>query len=1137
MNCTFQENQALWGGGMFLEFHDHTNNNTAYIDSCQFLNNSCSYTQQSGTAGGGMRIGHYIYYNTFGRGNNVTIENSDFKFNAALNGGGLSISATLQNQSESNLTTISLSFCKFEKNVARLGSALHVDGFPLILFGQMLSVFVKYSSITGNSVEFLKPLNLEHEPYQVGVGTVYVHKVPLKFQGNMTFAGNTGSALAVVKTVVSFRNCTAFFKDNTGNKGGGIALLGAAYIMVNRFTNLYFCNNSAVIHGGAIYNQYISRENMNSYTHCFVRHENPFLHPDEWGATFSFNNNADFEGTRPSAVYTTSILPCSWAGGSGVNRTKEAILCWQGWTYKGDCAKYIHTDIGSISFTKGSNSIKAFPGRQFDLGVKILDDLNKDIDRESVFVASTKASLSSSALGVNGTPYSFVWGEKTTVWGNSSEAQPIILKLDSDKNRVWHLEVMVELQPCPPGFKLGDTSKEISEGRVYTTTDDHDAQDQSDMELLSCRCAETYVGAVRCSENTFTAALRNGNWMGMIDNETGYYTALCPNKYCYTNNSAEFVSLPESSADLETLICGKMYRRGVLCGECIDGYGPAVNSPTLDCVSCTDVNIVRNVFTYVAAVYIPIIVIFLVIVLFGVRLTSGPANAFILYAQILSSTFSVDANGQILVHHSMHNKAILQKAYQIPYGVFNLELLQSLIPPLCIGEHLPPLTVISLDYIVAIFPLFLIIISALLVTTASSVCRCCLRENLNFVQSSSVASFFANRRRNLREAMLPSIAAFLLLSYTKFSLITAYILNLQTLIDDKGTPVHPSRVYYAGQYKYTDPEYIRYYLIPACFILAIFVVTPPLLLLHYPLWLFEWCLGKVDCLWRWYPVGKVHLLLDTFQGCFKNRYRFFAGLYFLFRLAININFSFSYSWHVQYILQLIVCTVMIVILALCQPYNKENKIFNYIDVLIFADFAIISALSLYLYEYGKNYMLDKDLPNIMRFVFVVQYVLILLPLIYIILYVTWIKTKRFHLVIKNFMKQKTQSITQCLKLPHKGEQVSLLPQSQRRYMTVTHTEVNSVIEESEEVLLHRAEMVNTYKPVQSLPTVAESPLGIKPSPGGSTNSNDSRLKSSHRYPDTRTSGGRSTGTRSNSGSSAHSQSESTRRSTKQSMIE
>ena len=1128
LNCTFQDNQALWGAGMFLEFHDHTKNNTAYIDNSQFLNNSCSYTKQSGTAGGGMRIGHYVYFDNFGPGNNVTIENCDFSFNSALNGGGISISSTLQNQSD--LTTISLSFCNFVENVARLGSALHVDGFPLILFGQMLSVFVKHSNITGNSVEFLKPLNLEHEPYQVGVGTVYVHKVPLKFRGNMTFAGNTGSALAAVKTVVSFSNCTAFFRNNTGNKGGGIALLGAAYIMVNQSTNLQFYNNSAVIHGGAIYNQYISRENMNSYTHCFIRHENPFLHPDEWNATFHFDNNADFEGSRPSAVYSTSILPCSWAGGSGVNRTKSAILCWHGWTYEDSegCAKYIHTDIGSITFVEGSNHVKAFPGWQFDLGINIVDDLNKDIDKESVFVASTKASLSSSALGVNGTPYSFIWGEKTTVWGNNSEAQPqIILALDSDKNRVWHLEIIIELQPCPPGFKLGD--KEIGGKHVYTTTD-HDVQDQSDIKLLSCRCTDTYAGAVSCNENTFTAELRNGNWMGTINNKTGYYTSLCPNKYCYTNDSNEFIFLPKSSVELEKLICGKKYRKGVLCGECIDGYGPAVNSPTFDCVNCTDVDIVGNIFKYLAAVYIPIVVIFLVIVLFGVRLTSGPANAFILYAQIISSTFSMDANGQILLHHSVH-KTTLQKAYQIPYGVFNLELLQSLIPPLCIGEHLNALSIISLDYIVAIFPLFLIIISALLVMVSS----CCFRENL-CMQENSVASFFANRRRNLREAILPSIAAFLLLSYTKFSLTTAYILNLQALTDDKGTSLHPSRVYYAGQYEDTDPEYIHYYLIPACFILATFVITPPLLLLHYPLWFIEWCLGKVDCLWRWYPVGKVHLLLDTFQGCFKNRYRFFAGLYFLFRLIININFSFSYSWLVQYILQLIVCTVMVVILALCQPYNKENKIFNYIDVLFFADIAIISALSLYLYEYGKNYKLDKELPNVMRFVFVVQYVLILLPLIYIIVYISWINTKPFHLAIKNFVKQKTQYMKQCLNLPCKGERISLLSQNQRGYTTVTHTEVNSVIEESEEILLRRAEIVNTYKPVQNLPTVAESQCGVEPSHGVSTNVNDSHLKSwTSRAGTYGSSGRRSTSTRSSNGSSAPSQS--TGHNTKQSMVE
>ena len=47
-------------------------------------------------------------------------------------------------------------------------------------------------------------------------------------------------------------------------------------------------------------------------------------------ASFFFINNSDHEG--PTAIHSTSLLPCSWAGGSTIG-TVDDVFCWRGWSY------------------------------------------------------------------------------------------------------------------------------------------------------------------------------------------------------------------------------------------------------------------------------------------------------------------------------------------------------------------------------------------------------------------------------------------------------------------------------------------------------------------------------------------------------------------------------------------------------------------------------------------------------------------------------------------------------------------------------------------------------------------------------------------------------------------------------------
>ncbi len=590
-NCKFENNSALWGGGLFVEFHDDTFNNTVIVDNSIIINNFCHFKPDSGTAGGGMRIGHYVYGSELlGTGNYIRVSNCIFDSNAALDGGGLSISPTSEDVAPGKVARIDIVNVNFTHNYGKLGAALHIDRFVMILEGFVLSVNVRNCIFTHNSIDYVEYIRSHwseiYTAFQIGAGAVYVNQVPVSFLSENTFSFNNGSAIAAVGTGLNFTSCIAQFYKNMGNKGGAIALLGAAYIIVDDKTNLTFVENEAFLFGGAIFNQYIERENLISYTNCFIRHVNKYARPESWNTTFTFHYNTDKKGKRNSAIYTTSILPCSRAGGSGISKNKETIFCWNDlrWDYQpGNCNSQIFSDVGNISLQNQYVSVKAFPGKQFTLPVIIVDDLGTEVGNVTVFSATRNSTNSSNV--------SFIWDKQITLSGVENTSLTLVLETLSE--RVWEVSIDIDLQPCPPGFKM-------------------------DRGLQSCVCAGRYIRALRCDRDKFTASITENNWIGKMEsNDSYYFVSFCPPFYC----NPEAVTLPNNSQEINELLCKPNKRKNTMCGECIENFGVAVNSPTNECVNCTSSNIGKNIITYIAAVYIPLIALFTVIILFNVRLT------------------------------------------------------------------------------------------------------------------------------------------------------------------------------------------------------------------------------------------------------------------------------------------------------------------------------------------------------------------------------------------------------------------------------------------------------------------------------------------------------------------------------------
>ena len=169
-------------------------------------------------------------------------------------------------------------------------------------------------------------------------------------------------------------------------------------------------------------------------------------------------------------------------------------------------------------------------------------------------------------------------------------------------------------------------------------------------------------------------------------------------------------------------ICALFNRKGILCGQCKDGYGPAVYSFSLKCVECGNSSHWTRVPLYILIAYGPLTVFLGVIVVFTVSVNSAPLHGWILVCQLLSTntlmrtlTQSADSDLKYLYHISTPLLWIMGSTL----GIWNLDFFRSVYTPFCLHPSLTTLQVMSLDYIIAAYPLVLILVMYLLVNLHS----------------------------------------------------------------------------------------------------------------------------------------------------------------------------------------------------------------------------------------------------------------------------------------------------------------------------------------------------------------------------------------------------------------------------------
>lgn len=923
IECKFIANNAFLGGGLSIKIYSNkkrTSNIRIIITDSVFEQNGCNEHRAGFGGGAHLTLHTSLHAGSCISGSHYSLKNVVFKGNCAEIGGGVYHYSNRQEVQDSN--DMILKNCTFQENKAHMGSAVMMppDVNRRLSGGCSITFTFLNCQFFGNTVYFNSPV---HGQTTAGVGTVYISTYDVNFEGYNRFDNNSGSALYIIDSIIDFEKSNACFRNNTGLQGGAVALIGSSIMILGR-KSYEFVNNTAQYKGGAVYVSLIDNLQFIGSKECFFQYidsEGPDILASEWKENVQFVGNKAKDPTAGHSIYATSLHPCHQI--SRQNSSKHELLnssdvfTERGFTF--DKEAQIATD-GAVLRSSKPPPLTVIPGEEINHGVEVTDDLGM-YTKASFWATITKMS--------NGTrlEYSTLVNDKVRIKGEPSQSLALDLNILSPRQTCINLTV--ELLECPPGFELKDHSE--------------------------CVCnLDGYVGLFKCDDD-FQSYLLLGYWAGYIDQSS---LATCVCKFCEyttTNTSNNHVILPRIHTHLDKAVCGET-RTGIACGRCRETFTVHFHSPGFLCKSMLFGCKLGWLF-YILAELAPVTFVFIIVLVFNINFTSGNINGFILFSQLLSS-IDLTASGIIEIPSTKIKYAT--QAYQIIYGFFNLNFFNSESLSFCLWKGASALDMLAVKYVTILYTMILI------VTVICVMNKCGGRWLGRYCRITTI-----------KASVIHGISSFLMIGYAQCINVSLNLLLQVHMYTAQN--IQPKRVLLNGEIVYFSKQHLPY-AIPALLCLLTVGLLPPALLLTYPL------LNKgisllglednrfVMTTYGLLPINTLKPLLDSFQGCFKDNFRFLAGLYFLYRWTILI-IRVTTEFNTYYIAISSVLLFILTLHTITQPYLK--RVHNIIDALLLSNLILINFLSLFSYhsshsQWPINGMISSA---------AVQLVLIYLPLV------------------------------------------------------------------------------------------------------------------------------------------------------------
>ena len=431
-----------------------------------------------------------------------------------------------------------------------------------------------------------------------------------------------------------------------------------------------------------------------------------------------------------------------------------------------------------------------------------------------------------------------------------------------------------------------------------------------------------------------------------MQNRTGWFVT-CYNDilvlgfgpYTRKINNNSYI-LPQEASDpcnVTQTVCEDINRKGTLCSQCMSGYTVSVNTYDLKCVPDKEC----NWFLTLLAVFGPLTIFYLIVFLFRINAAAPYISLVILLAQILSTRQIAD----IFLSRDVSKSNIANKFLISLYSVWNLDVLQVYMPPMCLGKHFGNLEVLAFQYLIALFPLILVLVTYALAELHARQWWCVYWLLWPIVKLFKVLRISIDPMRSI----MNTFATFVLLSFTKFTIVSVIIIAFTDLRDVNGTVVAKAPLYDGGT-KYFSAEHLPYAVL-AIVVLLFCNVLPLLLLFLSPMRSFQRCLSSCCCSFR--CVHFVNTFLEVFQGHFKDRvshhrdYRFVAGLQFLLRLIVLVIYSIIHFPELVCLISAVIFLLWSVGCLMFKPYKRE--LHNVLESILSTCYVFVNLVILYLY--------------------------------------------------------------------------------------------------------------------------------------------------------------------------------------------
>ena len=923
-SCIFWRNTAPWGAGMYVSIQKNASFNSVNILDSKFV--ECKATMGCG----GIDIGSTKRSPSLNN-NTVFVNNSVFIKNYATNfGGGACVFTFPFNMVTENDRFVTFWNCSWMNNTARYSPAVDVSpsrfnefsggAFPILIF--------RDCTFISNKILWRQ----RHKTNYITSGVFVITQFTVNFQGKLYFDSNAYTALLLSSGKVTLEENTYLqFVNNTGFQGGAVALHGFSYISVSDNCRVEFINNRATEYGGAIFYYPIEQREFFIGRVCFLRYRGNHNSPiDGRNISFAFVNNS--AGVSGSSIYATSLYACYYAYRGAPKRHKfnEFVNKIGNFSLINDSAVSLWGTTGHVFIADtGSQVFETLPGMKLTLPLEVEDELKQRVE-SPLFVRKTEPNSSVKLLN----PYT-VDGSIVLLGAPNSTANLVISTQHTYHSIQYMYTLTVVLSHCPPGYYYDNSTG-------------------------YCRCSSSvelraYVGIVTCNHHKFTAIIKRGYWAGYYHSKL--FTAPCPFQFCLNNNNTRAEhSLPNSVDALGSKMCGAS-RQGVLCGQCKEGYSIYYHSKDFNCGQ-NDKCDYGNVF-FILSEILPVFIFFTIVVIFDVSFSCGSINGFIFYSQVVT----ILPMDYITVAQYPASK-YLQIGYNLIYGIFNIEFFTVESLSYCLFKNSTVMDILAIRYITVIFAFALVV----MLTVFMRYCKC-------------FDKLCVNMKKNLttKESVLHGLSAFLILCYMESTRVSFFILSRNTLRGEGGTS-GPVVAFYSGD-TYFEGKHLMYAVL-AIIILVVIAILPPVLLLLYPnvLKLLQLCnLSEHRLVLAILKVTKINLLLpllDVFQGNFKDNLRFFAGLYFFYRLALLIPFSFCRNLYEYAVTAELVIVFILCFHSVAQPYKQMKP--NIINTLLFSNLATVNGLSAVMLVISQDVTTSQFLLGIITYF---QLLLIYIPIL------------------------------------------------------------------------------------------------------------------------------------------------------------